>query len=358
MVELEYNISIRKKDSGLQVIVSYKDGLKWKQKSKQGFEDSREGKKEAKLFGDKIVEELKKEVNLIKLKGKLTFEDFKNLYLNHIRVHQTKNSITINETAFKKFKSLNNIEFKKIKQLDIQKVVDDLTMKGIRSTTIKTYLRVLSAAFNYGVHNDLATTNPIKNIRLLKEKDAREKRALTDEEYKTLLSKISNKRVFLITLLAGSCGMRIGEILGLTWNDIDFENKLIDVNKQWVRVKDGKYDFGPLKSINSYRKIPLPGTVYKYLLSIRNDDLDKRLIPYINTTGACSNLRESYRSIGFEISVHELRHTYATRLINNNMKLKSAARLLGHTVEVLMKKYSHETEDMMKEATTMINLIF
>ena len=55
---MQYNFTIRKKDKGYQIIVSYKDGIKWKQKSKQGFATQRE----AKLYGQKIIEELKKTV--------------------------------------------------------------------------------------------------------------------------------------------------------------------------------------------------------------------------------------------------------------------------------------------------------
>jgi len=50
---MQYNFTIRKKDKGYQIIVSYKDGIKWKQKSKQGFATQRE----AKLYGQKIIEE-------------------------------------------------------------------------------------------------------------------------------------------------------------------------------------------------------------------------------------------------------------------------------------------------------------
>lgn len=55
---MQYNFTIRKKDKGYQIIVSYKDGIKWKQKSKQGFSTQRE----AKLYGQKIIDELRKTV--------------------------------------------------------------------------------------------------------------------------------------------------------------------------------------------------------------------------------------------------------------------------------------------------------
>ena len=76
---MQYNISVRKKDSGYQIIVSYKDGYRWRQKSKQGFRTQRE----AKEYGHVILKELDKTVLLTKdteLKD-LTFKEFADMFL-------------------------------------------------------------------------------------------------------------------------------------------------------------------------------------------------------------------------------------------------------------------------------------
>ncbi|BDR64449.1 hypothetical protein K134307016_13830 [Clostridium tetani] len=61
---------------------------------------------------------------------------------------------------------------------------------------------------------------------------------------------------------------------------------------------------------------------------------------------------------GYKITIHELRHTYATRLIANGVDFKTAARILGHSVEQTLKTYSHVNDDMLKKAHQVIQNIF
>ena len=61
---------------------------------------------------------------------------------------------------------------------------------------------------------------------------------------------------------------------------------------------------------------------------------------------------------GYNITLHELRHTYATMLISNGVDFKTAALLLGHDVEQTMKTYSHVNEDMLNKASNIIKNIF
>lgn len=65
-----------------------------------------------------------------------------------------------------------------------------------------------------------------------------------------------------------------------------------------------------------------------------------------------------YKKSGYNITVHDLRHTYATFLISNGIDFKTAAQLLGHSVEMTMKIYSHVNNDMLDSAKRKINNIF
>lgn len=155
--------------------------------------------------------------------------------------------------------------------------------------------------------------------------------------------------------------MRIGEICGLTWKDIDFANKSIDVNKQWIKDKKGIWGFGELKSSNSYRVVPMPQIVCKELQNLRSYspiDINGRILRVKNTTSFSANLIAYYKKNGFDISVHELRHTYATNLIANGIDFKTAAKFLGHDVKETLGTYSHVNDDMIKIATNIIEKIF
>jgi len=155
--------------------------------------------------------------------------------------------------------------------------------------------------------------------------------------------------------------LRIGEICGLTWKDIDFANKSIDVNKQWIKDKKGIWGFGELKSSNSYRVVPMPQIVCKELQNLRSYspiDINGRILRVKNTTSFSANLIAYYKKNGFDISVHELRHTYATNLIANGIDFKTAAKFLGDDVKETLGTYSHVNDDMIKIATNIIEKIF
>ena len=146
---MQYNITYRKKDKGIQVIISYKDiSGKWKQKSKQGF------KKQslAKTAADKMLDELKKNVkNQVTLNhdyDDITFEQFKDIFIEHIKLYNTYNTVATYERAFNKFSSLNYVKMADIQILDIQNIIDKLIKEGLKSSSIKLYLSKIKVFFN------------------------------------------------------------------------------------------------------------------------------------------------------------------------------------------------------------------
>ncbi|MCW6074471.1 site-specific integrase [Clostridium sporogenes] len=149
---------------------------------------------------------------------------------------------------------------------------------------------------------------------------------------------------------------RIGEILGLKWSDIDEINLTISIKRQLKRVGDkNKHGIGSLKTKSSYRTTPLSDNVYKNTYPLNFDD---RLFNFTNTSSMASRLSELYLESGYDISIHELRHTYATTLIAKGVDFKTAAKLMGHSVEQTIRTYSHVTDEMMKKATQTICSIF
>lgn len=164
-----------------------------------------------------------------------------------------------------------------------------------------------------------------------------------------------------MSLIASKTGLRLGEILGLTWNDIDDQKCLINVNKQWKRLKDGKFGFGDLKSSNSKRIVPIAPNIIRELIKYKNEfplNINNRLFNNIDNNNISRNLAKNYKLLGYDINIHELRHTYSTMLISNGVDFKTAAKLLGHDVEQTIKTYSHVTDDMLSNASKIINSIF
>ncbi len=359
---MEYNITYRQKDKGWQFIISYKEHGKWKQKSKQGFST----KKEAKPFAEKALKELKKAYKtestiLNESYDSITFKELTINFIEHSKLYKEYNTVRSYKNYANAFKALNDVKVIDINRTTIQKVVDSLVTTKLSSTTIKEYLKRSTLFFKYYIENyDPNYTNPINNIALPKIEKKTVKKALTKQELDLLLNelKLINYDFYIISLLAATCGLRAGEILGLTWNDIDQINSTISINKQWKRLDKQIYGFGMLKSNNSNRVIPIPRKSLQELKAYHLTsivDVNNRILPF--NEGKIYSLNRKLKSIA-GISIHELRHTYATLLIGNGIDFKTAAEILGHDVDQLIKTYSHVTNDMMAKATNTIAKIF
>lgn len=364
---MDYNITYRKKDKGIQVIISYKDDLgRWRQKSKQGFPDTREGNKKAKSAADLMLQELKENsaLNIYKDMENLTIGELKEDYLKHIKIHREYNTFKNYEQSLNCFK-IDNIEIRKIKLADIQKCIDKLT-NSVSVTTIKRRTTIFKCMLNYSNKQYNIPIPNMSNLTFPSSKNKIDKRALETSEQIDLLHHFKfrgDQDYYIVVLLASTCGLRVGEILGLKWNDIDFRNNQIDINKQWkINKFTNIYDFGDLKSKNSYRIVPVSKSTIDELQRIRSSSnvinmFDTRLIKSSRTDSISINLGKVLKR-KFNITIHELRHTYATNLIKNGIDFKTAAAILGHDIEQTMKTYAHVTDGMMKEAAKLIAKIF
>jgi len=360
---MDYNISYRKKDKGIQAIISYKDHTgKWRQKSKQGFKKQRD----AKRYADKMLEELKKSFELRK-NIDLEYEGitFKELVKIFTKQKELQNEYTtVNNIGFsvKKFEKLNDMKVEDIKPLHIQDCVNDMIKEGLMISTIKEYLSKIRAIFNFAINQyDIISKSPVRKILIPEEKREEKKKALNKSELKELLTKITYEKFYIATLIASNCGLRAGEILGLTWDCVDLKNGILTVNKQWKKLSAGKWGLGPVKRKNSNRDVPIPPHVIKELKKFKKKeitDINNRVILYADTVNFSKQISVYYKRIGFDISLHNLRHTYATMLIANGVDFKTAAKLLGHDVEMTLKTYSHVNDDMMNKATNVVNSIF
>ncbi len=355
---MEYNITYRQKDKGWQYIISYKVNGKWKQKSKQGFKS----KKEAKPYAEIALQELKNNLNLNQELKDITFEEFKDLYIEHISLYMQENTIKLYHMALKHFESLYKLEMNRINTLHIQSCIDKMVVAGLSYGSIKTYKNRITSIFNSAVTKyNILSVSPAINLEIKTPKEPSKKRALTDNDLKDLINKTQNMKYKVMFSLAGMCGLRLGEILGLKWDKIDFKNNTITIDIQWKNLPNNSVGFGELKSANSYRTVPMPPLVRKLLFQWKSNsitDIHNRVIIYKNVTGLTSLLKNYIKKIGYDLSIHELRHTYATALISNGVDFKTVAKLMGHDIEQTMKTYSHVTDDMLNNATKLLSKIF
>lgn len=355
---MDYNVTYRKKNKSVQAIISYKVNGKWKQKSRQGFKTQ----KEAKPIINKIIKELEfaSTNKLVEDYSNHTFKEITEMYLDHIRLYTEYNTVKGYRNCFANFTALNSKKIIDITRLEVQSAIDALIKKRLKQKTIKTYLIRLNTFFKY-VKNDLnlIIDLPTQNIQIPKQKSETSKRALSEKELNNLMDHLKNNKFYIVAYIAANTGLRLGEILGLTWSDIDFKYKIITVNKQWKSIEERKSGFGTLKSKNSLRKVPVSLSFIKTLQNYKKNNptnINNRIAPF-NSASIFKYLNPELQKLA-GISIHELRHTYATMLISNRIDFKTAAKILGHDVEQTLKTYSHVTDDMMKKAKNIIENIF
>ncbi len=158
-------------------------------------------------------------------------------------------------------------------------------------------------------------------------------------------------------------GLRIGELLALTWTDIDFKKGVLSVNKTCF---DGKNEQGKLcrlqnapKTLSSKREIPIPKQLLFALRELKKNSKSKQVIEDKN--GKLVSVRSYQRSfelllkkIGFsQKCFHSLRHTFATRALECGMDVKTLSELLGHkSPTVTLNRYAHS---MTKHKREMMN---
>lgn len=362
---MDYNITYRKKNNGIQVILSYKEtegSLKWKQKSKQGFEDSRNGKKEAKSWADSTLQKLKENILLNKDEdlNNLTFKEFYNLHIKHLELHIAYKTLEQYKYSFAAFESIHNMIIEEITPIHIQNCVDSLVKKGLAEYTIKKYLDRIKALFNTAVKKyRIIQCSPVQDVIIYGSKAPVEKKAFTAKELHELVDSISIPDYRLICILAGFCGLRLGEVLGLTWDDVDYKKKKLNINKQWkINKNTDLYDFGELKTKNSYRIIPASDFVLNeldlYMRSNKIKNINGRIFSRDTNNVSCNMLRH-LKAKGYDITIHELRHSFCTNLIARGLDFKTTASLMGDTVQEIMKTYSHVTVDMEDQAVLILN---
>ena len=356
---MQHNITYRGKDGSIQFIISYKDHSgRWRQKSKQGFAKVGQAKEAAGNMLDELKEKYALQLNT-ELEG-ITFGEFTAMHLEHLRLYKEHNTITAYEQAAKKFASLDGTELAKITSVHVQQCVDSMVRAGLKPSTINNHIIKIKTLLKAAISpHRIIADNPAAALKVPDSKDTAKDKALNIADVDKLLGKLKSPKKYIITLLAVKCGLRLGEIVGLTWDDVT--GKGISISKQWKRRRDGSWGFGPPKSRNSHRTVPAPKSVlhalteYKKLYPV---SIDKRIVPYARTGGIGTELNSLYKRLGYDISIHDLRHTFATLLIAGGTDYRTAAQILGHNPEETMRVYAHVTSDMMDKAAKAMNDIF
>lgn len=240
----------------------------------------------------------------------------------------------------------------------------DLQDQNLAPATVKGIYRLLSSALQSGVEIGLVAHNPCDRVRQPAAKRSRQ-RVLTTKEQQLVLTKAQQVEQ-LPTLLALHTGMRLGEICALKWSDVDFERGMITVNSTVQRVRMPEQDgcrprttllVSTPKSAQSFRSIPMNMVLVQalqqraakapdgtFVLSASDHPMDPRTVQrqfkqFISETGL--------KNVHF----HTMRHSFATRLIELGVDVKTVSVLLGHSsVQTTLDYYVHSLLDQQRLA--------
>lgn len=250
-----------------------------------------------------------------------------------------------------------------VKPIHCQKIFSDMAEEGYRTTTIYQTRIALYNMFDFAKENDVIINNPCKkSVKSDMGAPSEKKEALTIDLQKKFLEgaagqSYENQYRFIL-----QTGLRTGELVGLKWDDIDFENRTLTVSRTMeFRYKVGEWRVGPPKSKSGYRTIPLTDEAIRILKAQKekNNKIKVIAMEWADQVFLCRKgepvKNSTYDTALFKIcdkvgikrfSMHVLRHTFATRCIEAGMMPKTLQKILGHSnIGITMNLYVHITED-------------
>lgn len=261
---------------------------------------------------------------------------------------------------------IGKVRLHKLTQHDVNAVLDRKAKETEKDdatftmATVSQIRKVLVTVLNEAMRNDYVGRNVASLSRTVKSEKF-EGRALTAKEVVKLLKHTDESRYAQLYRLTIATGLRQGEILGLRWQDVDFDHGVLTLRKQLQRV-DGLLQLVDLKTVKSKRTIPVPASLLSALKSHQAKQKAERLkaggswqgkhwqLVFMQEDGTpldAPRLRKDFykhvdlSGIG-KLRFHDLRHSAATFMAANGMRPEEAMKILGHSdIETTLQIYTH-----------------
>ena len=392
---------------------------KRKRITKSGFKTKAEALKQGTIAYNEYLNTGRKFVS-----NEMSYSDFLDYWLdNHCKINLKYHTIEAYSNIVKTHLK-PNLGFYKLSQITKPTLQDFLNKIYVEKAYSKNFLnnirKVLKCSFNYAVDNEYVKVNSAANLKLPKYDEPPKDVAhiFTTEEINTILDRFKNNHCVYYAFLTAYCtGLRIAEVFALTWDDIDFKNKTISVNKNILKKNQAGgtkgrhlsgnsttvWYFGTCKTQTSYRTVPIGDTLlnalkeYKeeqemhkqnygdtymkhYKKNVINPYNNKPEIKIVNAyaeidvalpevnfvfiknngvyegTDSC---KYPFKVIHYELGIpcrfHDFRDTHATRLIESGADIKAVSKRLGHrNIDITYNIYVRVTQKMENETAVFV----
>lgn len=258
------------------------------------------------------------------------------------------------------FPFFGNTDITKITINDVNNYFQNLLTKSngrgsnLKPSTINLVLVFFKSIFKEAYASEVITKNPTSRLKMLPNESLPIKVLSIKDQNKLVnhcLNNIDDSR-YLGIIIALYTGLRIGELLGLTWSNIDFRGKTISINQTLVKYKNDEgyhHSLTNPKTSSSKRIIPIS----KQLEQLLKDEKQKKLSNFVVSKDHKYCLIRSYqeffkstlKKLNIEyVNFHVLRHTFATRCIELGIDIKTISEIMGHKNAIItLNRYSHSS---------------
>ncbi|HQM02205.1 MAG TPA: site-specific integrase [Ruminococcus flavefaciens] len=261
---------------------------------------------------------------------------------------------------------------------------------GLSAKTIRNMHNMFHMAMEQARLNGIIMVNPSQGT-VIPRQEKKEMRVLSVDEQKALMNVLHMHRLGFAILFDLATGLRIGELCALRWTDVNLNKGTIKVSRTLQRIMKTRAELeeieaddsdalltnlieGAVKTPNGYREIPIPQNIWVKLLEhkkLQQQEYMKLGVPILPNGfvfsmpfGSCvepHTMRDALNYLlaaaGIEYAnFHSLRHTFATRAVENGVNIKTLSDILGHaTVQITMDLYCHTSLDLMRETMDKIS---
>ena len=269
--------------------------------------------------------------------------------------------------------AIGAMKLQDVKGIHVQKLYNGMMAKDLSAKTVKNVAAVLHKALSMAQKQGMIQVNPCDAAELPKATQ-KEIKPLTDAEIPLFLKAIDKNPMRNAYALCLFAGLREGECLGLSWDQVNFETHRITVSQQLQheKKKGAKYYIAPTTKSGKPREIEPPEIAFQYLRAEQKRQAENRLaagtwwdnphnLVFTTETGeniAISTFYKTFKKIAAEIGrpdarPHDLRHTAATIAVAAGADIKSVQDLLGHaTASFTLNVYTHTSDQMKKDTAS------